>query len=377
MVGPCALHLIDFCYRCLRTKRNRSSATLHALPGGITRVDIRLKNRQGRWTDPIPPGAYLFLNVPALSQGQWHPISLSAAGPYGGTSAVEASPTTATDYVTVSLHVRALREGTWTHKLYQLALAEEEKAGGTGEEEPTAQVGKEDEEVGVIEGPLDVSVDGPYGCLSVDLGRYRRLVLFAGGIGITPLTTTLAYLIYEKRQPGGGAIPWIQHVTLVWAVREEETYAAFAPFLEQVLEALNRPAQRANDPEACVLDVEVYMTSVPSSEEEEGEEGNAGEEEEGEAGLAFRRRRGPGQMHLKEKEVMRGIVSRMAPAAGRLQRRRGRPNICRVMDGLVDVEAGEQHVTAALACAPQGMLHQVQRQCVLRDIDLHMEEFAW
>jgi hypothetical protein len=381
MIAPCLLHLLDFAHRCLRTRRHQSSATLHALPGSITRVDIRLKGRESLyWTDPIHPGAYLFLNVPDLSTAQWHPISLSAAGPYGGTSAVATSPsatdpaTAAGGYVTVSLHVRALGEGTWTHALHQLALEEEARAAGGGSPQ-ALETGVE----GVEEGPLDVLIDGPYGHLSVDLRRYRRLVLFAGGIGITPLTTTLAYVIHEKRKPGGGCLPWIQQVTLVWVVRDEETYAAFAPFLTEALALLNRPAQRANDPEACVFDVEVYMTSLPATATEAG--GDGGKEE----ALAARRRFGRGRLI---KKVVGSIVARVAPGgagwgeggaavSGRLRRHGGRPNVFRVMDGLVDVEAGEQEVTAAVACAPEALLHQVQRQCVLRDVDLHMEEFAW
>lgn len=362
--------------------------------GGITRVDIRLKNRANRWVEPLHPGAYLFLNIPHLSSAQWHPISLSAAGPHGGTSAIAPSPsqTDATAYVTVSLHVRALGEGTWTHALHQLALAEEARAAaaaavgavarspqrasaleqGEGAEQQQQQQPSIEEE----DGPLTVLVDGPYGHLSLDLRRYRRLVLFAGGIGITPITTTLAYLIHEKSQPGGGSLPWIQHVTLVWVVREEETYAAFAPFLEQALAALNRPAQRANDPEACLLDVDVYMTSLPGEEAEEEGEGDGSDE----AGLAHRRF-GRGRLI---KKAVNTIVARVAPVVGgagggtgRLRRRGGRPNVFRVMDALVDVEAGEQEVTAAVACAPLGLLCQVQRQCVLRDVDLHVEEFAW
>ena len=352
-------------------------------------MDIRLKNRRNRWAEPLPPGAYLFVNVPTLSSAQWHPISLSAAGPHGGTSAVAPSPshTDATPYVTVSLHVRALGEGTWTHALYQLALAEEARAAAAsvgagarsqpprGEAAALEQGGaplppsieEEDE-------PLTVLVDGPYGHLSLDLRRYRRLVLFAGGIGVTPITTTLAYIIHEKSQPGGGALPWIQHVTLVWAVREEETYAAFVPFLEEALAALNRPAQRANDPEACAFDVEAYMTSLPSQGEGEEED----DERDDEAGLA-RRRFGRGRLI---KKAVNAVVARVAPVvsgggAGRLRRRGGRPNVFRLMNGLVDVEAGEQEVTAVVACAPLGLLCQVQRQCVLRDVDLHVEEFAW
>ncbi len=386
MIAPCALHFLDAVRRCLRTFGNHSSATLHALPGRITRVDIRLKARTA-WIGPLRPGAYVFLNVPALSSGQWHPISLSAAGPHGGTSAVAASPSVvdpnSTGYVTISLHVRALGEGTWTHALHQLALQEEARAATSQQAIESGEAGPQiiEEEA---KGPLNVQVDGPFGCLSIDLRRYRRLVLVAGGIGITPMTTTLAYVIHEKTQPGGGCLPWVQHVTLVWAVREEETYAAFAPFLEQALAALNRPAQRANDPEACAFDVEVYVTSLPAGFGDGDGDGDG--DDGGEAGLRFF---GRGQQQGK-KEAVNSIVARVAPEAGggaegegaaattgRLRRRGGRPNVFRVMNELVDVEAGEQEVTAALACAPKALLHQVQRQCVLRDVDLHMEEFAW
>jgi predicted ferric reductase len=45
-----------------------------------------------------------------------------------------------------------------------------------------------------------VLVDGPYGCLSIDLGDYSRLLLVGGGIGITPITSILAFVLEERRQ---------------------------------------------------------------------------------------------------------------------------------------------------------------------------------
>ena len=57
----------------------------------------------------------------------------------------------------------------------------------------------------------------------------------------------------------------------------------------------------------------------------------------------------------------------------------GRPDISAVFDTLVNdtEESQPAALTGVLACAPEGLLHQVQRQCVLRTLDVHMEEFAF
>ena len=53
--------------------------------------------------------------------------------------------------------------------------------------------------------------------------------------------------------------------------------------------------------------------------------------------------------------------------------RKGRPVVGEVLDGC-EVE-GEN--SGVLVCAPKGLLFEVQRACVDRDVDVHMEEFAW
>jgi hypothetical protein len=73
----------------------------------------------------------------------------------------------------------------------------------------------------------------------------------------------------------------------------------------------------------------------------------------------------------------------------------GRPNVFKVFEELVgdgrvcvdvDEKEGEkgkgkgkekEKMVGVVACAPKALLNEVQRQCVLREVDLHMEVFGW
>ena len=44
-----------------------------------------------------------------------------------------------------------------------------------------------------------LGIDGPYGRISIPLEDYPRLLLVGGGVGVTPLTSTLRWLWAEVR----------------------------------------------------------------------------------------------------------------------------------------------------------------------------------
>ena len=49
--------------------------------------------------------------------------------------------------------------------------------------------------------PLRLALDGPYGCLSILPSDYSHLLLVGGGIGVTPLTSTLRALYKQVSPP--------------------------------------------------------------------------------------------------------------------------------------------------------------------------------
>ena len=101
------------------------------------------------------PGQYVYLAVPELSIFEWHPFSLSS------------SP----GQRVITMHIR--KSGHWTSALY--ALAEKK-------------------------GQINVFMEGPFGSVGVDLmsDRYKMVMLFSGGIGVTPMQAICNHLMYEQ-----------------------------------------------------------------------------------------------------------------------------------------------------------------------------------
>jgi predicted ferric reductase len=122
------------------------------------------------------PGQYVFLNIPELSLFEWHPFTLSTGNNTGDI---------------FSVHIRDMGTGTWTGRLLQLV-----KAGGSHS--------------------LTLSVDGPCG-QPLRAEEFKKIVLVAGGIGITPCASIYSHL---KTRDDISA-------SLIWALRESDVAQAF------------------------------------------------------------------------------------------------------------------------------------------------------
>eukprot|EP00854_Cymbomonas_tetramitiformis_P028935 gene28935-35948_t len=99
-------------------------------------------------------GQYIFLNVPIISPLQWHPFTISSAPSDGRTTC----------------HIKDMGPGTFTNQLRQLAQQAEDNQ---------FELQK-----------MPIAVDGPYGA-PLPVRDYKKLVLVAGGIGITPVNSIL------------------------------------------------------------------------------------------------------------------------------------------------------------------------------------------
>ena len=123
------------------------------------------------------PGQYISICIPELSLWQWHPFSLSS------------SP----EQDRVTLHIR--KAGWFTTELYKLA---------------------ENKDF------IEICLEGPYGSVGVDLmsNKYSSVLLFSGGIGVTPMQSICNQLMYEhntkKRQ--------LKKVSFVWIERDPQVF---------------------------------------------------------------------------------------------------------------------------------------------------------
>jgi NADPH oxidase 1 len=154
--------------------------------------------------------------VPKISPLQWHPFTITS------------SPFDALH----SIHFRVV--GDFTRKLANTI-----------------------NEVGHV---FHIKVDGPFGAPASDVFSYDKVVMIAGGIGVTPWISILRTLFHAGRDGPRR----VQSACLIWSCGQIETLAAFVPFLKSL------------EKEFCddttdipFLKVEIYVTQTLSEDEKQ------------------------------------------------------------------------------------------------------------
>ena len=153
------------------------------------------------------PGQYIYIAIPELSLFEWHPFSLSS------------SP----EQKIVTLHIR--KAGDWTSALYDLA--------------------KKKMEVSIL-------LEGPYGSVGVDLAsdRYKMVMLFSGGIGVTPMQALCNQLMYEQST----GLRDLKKLSFVWIERD--------PNEMKKVDVVRRQAKEAVDLVPVDVDVEQGLQTL-------------------------------------------------------------------------------------------------------------------
>jgi NADPH oxidase 1 len=125
-------------------------------------MEIQFRKPSFRYT----PGQWIFINVPAVSQWQWHPFTITSApaDPY------------------ISIHIRQV--GDFTKRLGQVlgtqaVAAGVESALANGRNMPTLRV------------------DGPFGAPAEDVLDNEIAVLVGAGIGVTPWASVLKHILSQ------------------------------------------------------------------------------------------------------------------------------------------------------------------------------------
>eukprot|EP00756_Hemistasia_phaeocysticola_P019632 Hpha_TRINITY_DN15674_c0_g2::TRINITY_DN15674_c0_g2_i3::g.98414::m.98414 len=132
------------------------------------------------------PGSWMNLCVPGVSRLESHPFTLANMP-----DSKHHAPRTGVFYI------KDMGPGTWSAKVRDY-VAKNRKMG------------------------FEVSVHGPFGRMEFDINRQESVLMFAGGIGITPMLGLM-----EAMQPS-------QKGVLVWTVREEGTLSAISSQLSDI-----------------------------------------------------------------------------------------------------------------------------------------------
>ena len=147
-------------YHQSRHASSRYSTYLHPLSLGAMEIQFRKPSFR------YQPGQWIFINVPAVSQWQWHPFTITSApaDPY------------------VSIHIRQV--GDFTKRLGQVLGTQAVSAGvesalANGRNMPTLRV------------------DGPFGAPAEDVLDNEIAVLVGAGIGVTPWASVLKHILSQ------------------------------------------------------------------------------------------------------------------------------------------------------------------------------------
>jgi NADPH oxidase len=153
-------------------------------------------------------GQWLFINVPSVSEHQWHPFTITSC-PYD-------------DYV--SIHVRQV--GDWTRDLAN--------ALGAGPEQQ--KLYDELDPMGMYEVTMDNSqempelrIDGPYGAPAEDVFDNEIAILIGTGIGVTPWASILKNIWHLRCSANPPTR--LKRVEFIWVCRDTSSFEWFQALL--------------------------------------------------------------------------------------------------------------------------------------------------
>jgi len=211
---PVILYLIDQITRWVYNHLLPTTTQgLKPLPGGVTKLIITTHPWASRWQE----SSFYLINIPHISTTEWHPFSV-CGDTHGNNLSFRIKDVSDTTTITISSPSVMMDGGSrstrnvFTHRVAE--LAEEISSGRT---------------------PLSstkVHIQGPYGRLSIRIEDYHHILLVGGGIGVTPLTSTLEVIKQKSLQ---GRMPQLKMVELVWVVRSVEQLSWFAEYLGTLL----------------------------------------------------------------------------------------------------------------------------------------------
>jgi len=155
-------------------------------------IGLRMQKPQS-WEHRVKAGMYVFINIPAVSNVEWHPFTLTSA-PHENF---------------IEVHFRNV--GDWTQKAHTYIKD---------------QIVKDEKKKQRRQEKLVVKVEGPIGASSQGFSDYPIVVLVGAGIGVTPMISVLKQLLVE---PGH-----MKRAYLYWTVRERNSFEWFSELIDAI-----------------------------------------------------------------------------------------------------------------------------------------------
>jgi predicted ferric reductase len=193
LIAPLALYALDVVYRLYQQFLPVENVSISSPYSKYTVLKVKAKH-----VEDIKPGQFCMVNIASASFFQWHPISICSY-----------------DRETHELTFIVKNVGDWTANICNVVNSTDSTA---------------------ILDKFKVRLRGPYGRIRFDLGadgsglyRYEKLILVAGGIGCTPMISTLQWLIDDANEHRN---KHCLHVTVLITARDREMFSLFGEFFK-------------------------------------------------------------------------------------------------------------------------------------------------
>jgi NADPH oxidase len=199
------LYLFERLYREVRARRETEIVKVVRHPYDAVEIQFKkpsMKYKSGQW---------LFINVPSVSNYQWHPFTITSCpfDPY------------------ISVHVRQVGD-------YTRALAD---ALGAGQAQ--SKLYDDMDPMGMYEVALQhgqtmpkLRVDGPYGAPAEDVFENEIAVLIGTGIGVTPWAAILKNIWHLRTSPNPPKR--LRRVEFIWVCRDTTSFEWFQALLSSL-----------------------------------------------------------------------------------------------------------------------------------------------
>ncbi|KAL5596658.1 hypothetical protein BROUX41_006648 [Berkeleyomyces rouxiae] len=223
------LYLFERLYREVRARRETTITRVIRHPYDV--VEIQFNKPSFRYK----AGQWLFLQVPAVSNFQWHPFTITSCpfDPY------------------VSVHVRQVGDFT---KALGNAL-------GAGEAQSKLYEDPEADPMAMYEIALrngdempQLRIDGPYGAPAEDVFENEIAVLVGTGIGVTPWASILKNIWHLRNGPNPPTR--LRRVEFVWVCKDTSSFEWF----QSLLSSLEMQASAGGAEGDGFLRIHTYLT---------------------------------------------------------------------------------------------------------------------
>ncbi|KAJ0406188.1 hypothetical protein P43SY_000372 [Pythium insidiosum] len=217
VLPPCLLYFVEKRYRVRNMFGGRTSILRVELHKDTTAIFLR-KPKNFRFL----PGMYLYVNIPIISQFEWHPFTISSAP----------------EDEFLSVHIR--KAGDWTGALYALMgqINERHKSNLSVQNTTDTSVSEH------LSPYPSIFIDGPMGAPSQEYFRHRTVMFIGAGIGVTPFASILRSIVHQWeafRCPCCHAVTIpktfrLQKIYFYWITREQEALTWFSETMNQLAE---------------------------------------------------------------------------------------------------------------------------------------------